>query len=577
MKEPDLEKLGGKLLRSHGNQRMIELPVAAAKQLRRHEAVSTLQRLWAGEPLEELAEDPYESSATRGLETESDTNLDWGPKDYSYDKSGNITAIVSPAGTDSYSYDTAGRLIQATVGGKTETFKYDAFGNLIEKAIAGANPESVPTDGSSNRLIGATYDAAGNLTTRDGFQAYQYVPQEYGYDSFSMLQQTTLGYNIYDANDERIGVVSGSTGRARWWIRDLEGRVLREFTSNESFDYQDWLWQHDYVYAGGQLVGGEKLQWSYNPGEGTVYGGKRHYHLDHLGSVRMVTDDEGRSVSEHDYYAFGVSPTKAYQEELDSGNPSIDSMRFAGHQRDNLGWLNIENTEYLDYMHARFYDPNLGRFLSVDPGDDTDPAQPQSWNKYAYVRNNPVNATDPTGMAASFTQINISEQPATMISRAFFLGFMAAYQFDQWQQRAEARRLQSVLVQHNYIASFTGGQQFASYELCAAAFQCIDPEQMLGFVGGVARTSRAARLWTVTKAGTNGIRHHAVFGKISRHKSTGLWWSKDHGGHGPTWKVFAETPHGLQHIRDADQYGNFIVGKHKGPVGKFIPWSELGK
>ncbi len=48
-------------------------------------------------------------------------------------------------------------------------------------------------------------------------------------------------------------------------------------------------------------------------------------------------------------------------------------------------------------MFARYYGSNLGRFLSVDPGFDAQPHTPQSWNLYAYVRNNPVNAVDPTG------------------------------------------------------------------------------------------------------------------------------------------------------------------------------------
>ncbi len=53
-------------------------------------------------------------------------------------------------------------------------------------------------------------------------------------------------------------------------------------------------------------------------------------------------------------------------------------MRFAGHQREFMGLINTENTDYLDYMHARFYDSNLGRFLSVGPGNDVDIARPQS-------------------------------------------------------------------------------------------------------------------------------------------------------------------------------------------------------
>ena len=48
-------------------------------------------------------------------------------------------------------------------------------------------------------------------------------------------------------------------------------------------------------------------------------------------------------------------------------------------------------------MLARYYSSSLGRFMAVDPGDDTDPEDPQSWNKYAYVRNNPLKSIDPKG------------------------------------------------------------------------------------------------------------------------------------------------------------------------------------
>jgi hypothetical protein len=51
-------------------------------------------------------------------------------------------------------------------------------------------------------------------------------------------------------------------------------------------------------------------------------------------------------------------------------------------------------------MHARHYNPNLGRFLSVDPGRDVDPKVPQAWNMYAYVRGNPMKYVDPSGDVA---------------------------------------------------------------------------------------------------------------------------------------------------------------------------------
>ncbi len=53
-----------------------------------------------------------------------------------------------------------------------------------------------------------------------------------------------------------------------------------------------------------------------------------------------------------------------------------------------------------DYFGARYYAPIPGRFLSPDPLlDSADPADPQSWNRYAYVRNSPLVTVDPDGRA----------------------------------------------------------------------------------------------------------------------------------------------------------------------------------
>ena len=60
-------------------------------------------------------------------------------------------------------------------------------------------------------------------------------------------------------------------------------------------------------------------------------------------------------------------------------------------------------------MLARYYSSSLGRFMAVDPGDDTALEEPQSWNKYAYVRNNPLILSDPTGRSAA----NETTDPAT--------------------------------------------------------------------------------------------------------------------------------------------------------------------
>jgi hypothetical protein len=62
-------------------------------------------------------------------------------------------------------------------------------------------------------------------------------------------------------------------------------------------------------------------------------------------------------------------------------------------------------------MLARYYSSSLGRFMAVDPGDDTELENPQSWNKYAYTRNNPLGAVDPDGKdAMDFISYQYSSQ-----------------------------------------------------------------------------------------------------------------------------------------------------------------------
>ena len=118
-------------------------------------------------------------------------------------------------------------------------------------------------------------------------------------------------------------------------------------------------------------------------------GAVRYYIWDHLGTTRVVTDGNGALISTHDYEPFGVEIPPFG----DTGNvtdlPSPNSHKFTGHERD-------QSTGY-DYMHARFYGSSIGRFMRPDPVGGN-PANPQSWNLYAYVENNPVNRIDPTGL-----------------------------------------------------------------------------------------------------------------------------------------------------------------------------------
>ena len=107
------------------------------------------------------------------------------------------------------------------------------------------------------------------------------------------------------------------------------------------------------------------------------------FKTDHLGTPRVITDQDGNVVSTHDYLAYG--------EEITTADFQTNRMKFTGHERDPETGL--------DYMLARYYSSGGGRMLQVDPIDDYDFTDPMSFNKYSYVRCNPIMGTDPTGMA----------------------------------------------------------------------------------------------------------------------------------------------------------------------------------
>jgi RHS repeat-associated protein len=375
------------------------LPAPAVEALRRQERVKYIQRVILG-PLPDasapaaLRTTPSTASLRATVES---TPLTWRSGTYKYDASGNIYAIGLAGETGSpvqhrYAYDELSRLKQAdtlTTPTHTETFTYDAYGNLTEH-VDGSSTTSTPVeDPNTNRLAWSaahpyTYDAAGNLTA--DYNA------TYAYDPVGMLREKDYGskqeFYIYTASDERIGVKYGTSSGSPtiWSIRDFSGNVLRQYEGHDQSPQMAWLWVEDYVYRDGQLLAAERV-----PEEG----GRRHFHLDHLGSPRLVTGQDSKEMSEHDYEPFGLE--SSYQETA-GGFDREDPQRFTGHERDYAAPPDAPaSAYYLDYMHARFYNPTTARFLSVDPAKNAVLTKPQSWNRYGYADNNPVRKLDLNG------------------------------------------------------------------------------------------------------------------------------------------------------------------------------------
>ena len=99
--------------------------------------------------------------------------------------------------------------------------------------------------------------------------------------------------------------------------------------------------------------------------------------MDHLTSTAVITSDNGTQMRSIKYYPYGSTRSDSVPTD----------KKFTGQRLDDTG---------LYYYNARYYDAGIGRFISADTVVPN-PANPQAFNRYAYVINNPLKYRDPTG------------------------------------------------------------------------------------------------------------------------------------------------------------------------------------
>jgi RHS repeat-associated protein len=346
--------------------------------------------------------------------------------DYDYDTVGNLTRKALSDGTiETSQYDSRNRLTQLqtknTAGdilssyaytldgvgnrtkviestGRTVSYTYDELNRLTQEAI---------TDPSlGNRMTSYTFDLVGNRLSRNDSVAGL---TNYSYDANNRLTQTTLGsvttQFTYDRNGSTIRRTNGTDTTVYDWVNDGENRLVGVTTTNGTqTKHLEFLYnaqgtrvatiedgtRTNYLVAGNlpQVLmeydeDGNILK-DYTYGSGLIRtrtaGTEAFYHTDGLGSTRILTNATGVITDRYNYDAYGVLLTHA-------GTDS-NSFLFAGEQRDSATGL--------DYLRARYYDADLGRFISKDPfnGFITDP---MSQHDYQYAHANPITNTDPTG------------------------------------------------------------------------------------------------------------------------------------------------------------------------------------
>ncbi len=260
-----------------------------------------------------------------------------------------------------------------------------------------ATPTTTPTGPSAPAAYdqSMTYDALGNLLSKTGVGSYAYGANGNGTGAGPHQARTVGGSTYsYDANGN---LVSGGGRTYSWRADNLAASVTRAgVTESYTCDgdgtrvaktvggvttvYFQGLWE--------QVVGGASTQYYTFNGQVVAVrdsaAGVSYLYGDQLGSVSFATNASGSSTSQQDFDAWGA---------VRSGGISATSLNYT--------WQRLDSTGLLDY-HARLYDPTLARFVSADsvvPGQGitAGPSNPQHLNRYAYVSNNPIKSTDPSG------------------------------------------------------------------------------------------------------------------------------------------------------------------------------------
>jgi RHS repeat-associated protein len=272
----------------------------------------------------------------------------------------------------SYTYDQLNRLATATsvTGGNTNWglgFSYDVYGNRTAQTVtAGSAPAFSATFGSNNRMVGYSYDNNGNqLNTADGATLE--------YDEENRLKKWTKQGQVQEYAYHPAGWRLWNSNEG-WYLYGPGGQLLTKSGTLST----------DYVYFAGRLLF-TMSEGSFDPRLTKL----TRMYSDRLGSTRATAVlTYGGGSTTRNYYPFGEEITSTANNEY----------KFASTYRDSATGL--------DYAINRYYASGTARFLTPDPYQASGgPASPQSWNRYAYVVNDPVNHLDPTGLFYSTAQL----------------------------------------------------------------------------------------------------------------------------------------------------------------------------
>ena len=287
----------------------------------------------------------------------------------------------------SITYDKHGNIKSLERWGKTSSGSTFAAVDVLTMEHDGNQLKTVAETGT-NVLISESYD----------FKSYKDSIAEYLYNANGSMTKdlnkgiTEIKYN--QLNLPSLMDIKSPVGEARntytYTADGIKRKTLQQWNSNYSttpvigtgINVSSLNLSKTTDYAGNIIYENGSLKRILIDG-GYIEGGVYYFYLtDHLGNNRVVANSSGAVIQKTHYYPFGM----AFAESTDQGK---QPYKYNGKEFDQMHGLNL-----YDYS-ARYMEPALGRFTTVDPLAE----KYYSVSPYVYCNNNPLSLTDPTGMS----------------------------------------------------------------------------------------------------------------------------------------------------------------------------------